>query len=520
MKKVLRIIPIIFAAIILLLTRGCKKDVPESLTQPVTNLSKTGAKLNGTVNPNGLSTTVTFEYGTATSYDSSVTAAQSPVNGDGIKDVSADISGLKLGGIYHYRVKSENSHWTVYSGDNEFEYGYPPSVTTTGVTNLKSTGATLNGTVNPGGLSTKVTFEYGTTTSYGHEATSKQNPVNGSSITNVSADITGLTIGTTYHFRAKAENSFDTVYGGDMEFEYGYPPAASTLEVTSLTSTAATFQCSVNARGLPTLVTFEYGTTTSYGQEITPAQNQVTGNSNTNVSADISGLTLCATYHFRVKAENSFETVYGDDKEFKCGLPPIVVSLEATNLTSTSATLNGYVRANSGSSVVTFQFGLTSGYGQEITPGQNPAGEDTTDISAVIPGLTPCAIYHFRVKAENTCGTSYGYDSTFYPPVLPALTTTPISGITSTTAISGGNITYDGCPYSPITDRGIAYGRAGPRGFILPKRTHDGTGSGSFTSNLTGLLPSTTYYARSYAINSAGTIYGNTISFKTSGSGK
>ena len=74
--------------------------------------------------------------------------------------------------------------------------------------------------------------------------------------------------------------------------------------------------------GLPTNVTFEYGTTTSYGQEVTPEQNPVTGNSITNISADISGLTLCTTYHFRVKAENSFETVYSSDKEFKCGLPP------------------------------------------------------------------------------------------------------------------------------------------------------------------------------------------------------
>ncbi len=75
-------------------------------------------------------------------------------------------------------------------------------------------------------------------------------------------------------------------------------------------------------RGLPTVVTIEYGTTISYGQEVTPTQNIVIGNSITNVSADISGLTLCATYHFRVKAENSFETVYGNDIEFKCGLPP------------------------------------------------------------------------------------------------------------------------------------------------------------------------------------------------------
>jgi hypothetical protein len=471
MKKVIRTSTIILAAITFFLASGCKEEEPESSIQPVTNISIAGAKLNGKVNPKGLSTTVTFEYGTTTSYNSSITAAQSPIKMEGIYDVSADISGLTIGAIYHYRVKAENSHWTVYSRDLEFEYGHSPSVTTLAVKNSRSFGATLNGNVNAYGLPTIVTFEYGTTKSYGKEVTSKQNPVIGNNSANVSAEITGLTIGTTYHYRAKAENSFITVYGGDIEFEYGYPPIVASLEATNLTTTSTTLNGTVNASGLPTIVTFEYGTTTSYGQEITPAQNQVTGNSITNVSADISGLTLCSTYHFRVKAENSFETVYSSDKEFKCGLPPVVASLEATNLTSTTATLNGYVSANSSSSVVTFQYGLTSGYGLEMTPEQNPVGDDITEISRDISDLTPCAIYHFRVKAENSCGTSYGNDSTFYPPKRPAMTTIPISGLTATSVISGGIIIDDWCPYSPIADRGIELGRCG-RGCFIWKIIH------------------------------------------------
>jgi len=104
------------------------------------------------------------------------------------------------------------------------------------------------------------------------------------------------------------------------------------------------------------------------------------------------------------------------------------------------------------------------------------------------------------------------------PVQLATLMTSTVSSITSTTAISGGNITNGGG--AAITARGIVWGAsqsptlAGNLGY-----TNDGTGTGSFTSNLTGLTANTSYYVRAYATNSAGTAYGNELSFTTSGSG-
>jgi uncharacterized protein (TIGR02145 family) len=80
----------------------------------------------------------------------------------------------------------------------------------------------LNGTVNANYLSTIVTFEYGTTTSFGSTATTTQNPITGNTVTNVSADITGLTVATTYHYRIKATNSNGTTYGSDLTFTTKY----------------------------------------------------------------------------------------------------------------------------------------------------------------------------------------------------------------------------------------------------------------------------------------------------------
>ncbi len=97
---------------------------------------------------------------------------------------------------------------------------------------------------------------------------------------------------------------------------------------------------------------------------------------------------------------------------------------------------------------------------------------------------------------------------------IPSLTTTAITAITATSSTSGGNITADGG--APITARGVVWSTSTNPTITLTTKTSNGTGISSFTSSLTNLTPKTTYYVRAYATNSAGTAYGNEISFITS----
>lgn len=97
-------------------------------------------------------------------------------------------------------------------------------------------------------------------------------------------------------------------------------------------------------------------------------------------------------------------------------------------------------------------------------------------------------------------------------PGLATITTTTASAITSAAATSGGNITSDGG--AAITERGICYNTsANPT--TANSKVVSGSGTGNFTANITGLTGSTIYYVRAYAINSAGTAYGNEVSFTT-----
>ncbi|MDD2279740.1 MAG: fibrobacter succinogenes major paralogous domain-containing protein [Bacteroidales bacterium] len=95
---------------------------------------------------------------------------------------------------------------------------------------------------------------------------------------------------------------------------------------------------------------------------------------------------------------------------------------------------------------------------------------------------------------------------------LPVLTTTEVTQITPTTAVSGGDITNDGV--SPVKARGVCWS-TNETPTINDNKTADGEGKGIFISEMKGLVKKTTYYVRAYASNSKGTSYGEIIKFTT-----
>ncbi len=294
-------------------------STPIVSTLAASNITETTVTLNGTVNANGLSTTVTFEYGLTTSYGQVITAVQSPVSGASNTNVSSNIAGLSANTPYHFRVVGTSTEGRSEGNDQTFTTNSlsSPTVTTIAANNITETSATLNGTVNANGLSTTVTFEYGLTTSYGQSILAVQSPVSGTSTTNVSTNIPGLTANTLYHFRVVGTSTGGTTEGDDLSFTTSaYPPVVTTNAANNITEITATLNGTVNANGLSTTVTFEYGLTTSYGQSITAVQSPVSGTSNTNVSANISGLAGNTLYHFRVVGMSTAGTSNGSDLTF------------------------------------------------------------------------------------------------------------------------------------------------------------------------------------------------------------
>lgn len=488
---------------------------PTVITKAATLIGNTTATLNANINAHSFATTVTFEYGLTTEYGSSITSSASPVSGTTATDILANLTLLSPGTSYHFRVKAESAGGTVFGEDLAFTTLQPPSATTGAATNVTTTSATLNGTVNANNSSTSVSFEYGPTIDYGSSIAATPSPVEGNTLTIVTASLTGLSEGTVYHYRIRAISDGGTVYGDDVIITSLASPVATTTAATAITGTTAILNATVNAKDLSTTVEFEYGTSPSYGTTITVTQSPVSGNLDTPVSIGISSLNSGTTYHFRVKATSSAGTSFGGDLTFTTLLPPSATTSAATLPGNTTVTLNGTVNANNSSTTVTFEYGTTTDYGTTVTAIQSPvSGNTVTSVSAELTGLTPGSTYHFKVKAVSEGGNGNGSDLTFTTTQPPTVTTGIPESVSTTSATLNGTVNANNFS-STVT---FEYGLTTDYGFTATATQSPVTGNGatSVSVNLTGLTPSTNYHFRLIAVSSAGITKGSDDSFTTS----
>jgi uncharacterized protein (TIGR02145 family) len=201
---------------------GCKKEEPATLpvlaTTAPTDITTTTATSGGIVVSDG-GAAITARGICWGMTANPTTSDTKTTDGNGKGQFVSNITGINVGALYHVRAYAINSIGIAYGADYSFStLGQVPSVTTFAATNITATSSTLKGTVNANYASTTVTFDYGLTTDYGSIASANPSLVTGNTSTDVSADISNLKAGTTYHFRVKAVNSLGTVYGIDMSY--------------------------------------------------------------------------------------------------------------------------------------------------------------------------------------------------------------------------------------------------------------------------------------------------------------
>jgi hypothetical protein len=396
-----------------------------------------------------------------------------------------------------------------------------PTVTTTAASNIAITTATSGGNVTSDGGATL--------TAKGVCWNTSANPTTSNSLTNdgtgtgvYTSSITGLSANTLYHVRAYATNSQGTSYGSDSQFttlSASTTPTVTTTAITNIATTTASSGGNVTSDGGASV--------TAKGVCWGTGSNPTTANSNTNdgtgtgsYTSSIIGLSASTTYHVRAYATNSVGTAYGSDVQFTT-LTPVVIP----TVTTTSASQVTVATATTGGNVTSAGGGTVSARGVCYNTSANPTtanthtsdGTGTGAYTSSLTGLTSVTTYYVRAYAINSAGTAYGSQISFTTTAVitaPVLTTSAVTAITLTTATAGGNITSDGG--AAVSARGVCWGTS-HNPTTAGSKTTDGTGTGVFTSSVTGLTRATAYYLRAYATNSQGTTYGAEIMFLTAG---
>ncbi|MCR5040274.1 MAG: hypothetical protein K6A94_13185 [Bacteroidales bacterium] len=191
---------------------------------------------------------------------------------------------------------------------------------------------------------------------------------------------------------------------------------------------------------------------------------------------------------------------------------PKVKTVEITDVTRTTATVIGEVTDDCGAEVTERGICWSTNHNPSTNGSHLNSGTGTGTFSIEISNLEVGEAYFVRAYAININGTAYGEELDFVTgdAVKPTVTTAEVTNIDWRTATGGGEVTDDGD--ATVTERGICWSTShDPE--VSGDHASNGTGTGSYTVNITGLTAGTTYYVRAYAKNIAGLNYGNEVSF-------
>ena len=410
----------------------------------------------------------------------------------------------------------------VVSGDNSVELivkAYKSiNIITLEPSDITTNSAILKGSIN---IENKSFAERGFIL-YIDEATSTKYVVSGNDMGEYSHQVMNLGDGQTYRYEAYMICNDETIYGGEITFTTEQipdpeSPIVTTADVTDITQTTAVSGGNVTDDGGASVTA--RGVCWSTSQNPTISDNHTSdGNGTGSFTSNLTNLTANTTYYVRAYATNENGTSYGEQKSFTTLQNielPTVTTTDVTDITQNTAVSGGNVTDDGGAAVTARGVCWSTSQNPTVSDNHTSDGNGTGSFTSNLTNLTANTTYYIRAYATNSEGTSYGEQKSFTTLQnieLPTVTTTIVTNVTSTTATSGGNVTDDGG--ATVTARGVCWSTS-PDPTIDDNKTTDGNGTGAFTSQLTNLTHSTTYYIRAYATNSEGTSYGEQKYFST-----
>ena len=329
------------------------------------------------------------------------------------------------------------------------------------------------------------------------------------------AELIDLLDNTTYYYRYAASNRHSAIVLQKIQQFATLQPTAPVIRLDSILTVWDSYA------QVQVALEFDGGASVTdmgvcWGTQANPTIEDIHKSTKDTVAVlDIPSLQPNTQYYVRAYAVNKVGVAYSEEKVFTTYAIPEVRTEEIADIQVNTALLSATLLFD-GNDTATIK-GFCWSDKAEPTIDGNHIAVDTTSAHYiyVLSELLPATEYHVRAYAQNKIGVAYGEEKIFTTSkeiVSPTVTTAAITQITETTAVAGGNVTSDGG--ASVTERGVCISTVSNPTTSNIKITA-GSGTGSFTCNLTGLHTNTTYYVRAYAVNNKGTAYGEEISFTT-----
>lgn len=426
------------------------------------------------------------------------------------------LASLQENTSYYVRAYAKNKVGIAYSESVAFTTLTMPKVQTNDISNIQLTSATLNATLLSNGNDSTATKGFCWSENSNPTITSSHIEVQNTTAS-FNYQLSNLKDETKYYVRAYAKNKLGVVYGAEKTFTTlsATKPVVSTTTVSSITYTSAKTGGNVTSDGGATVT--DRGICYSTSSNPTISNSKISSGSGTGpFTTNLAGLSDGTTYFIRAYATNKKGTSYGEQRSFTTNAygKPTVSTSSATNISYTSASVGGNVTSDGGATVTERGVCYATYSNPTTSNSKMKSGSGTGSFTANLTSLSDGTTYYVRAYAINSEGTTYGSQVTFTTKAYstPTVTTNTVTDITSNSATISGNVTSDGG--ATVTERGICYSTSSSPTISHSKVT-SGTGTGSFSANLTSLSANTKYYYRAYAKNSKGVSYGDIASFTT-----
>jgi hypothetical protein len=480
---------------------------PSVTTGSAQNLQGSQADLHASVNFSGEAGALHFLWGTSPGALSNSTASVGQGQISVPTDKAVTLSGLSPGTTYYYEAVADNGSGTASGTVQSFTAMGPPVVSGVRATSVTDTTATIQSSIDPQNVDTSYVIIYGPDSGYG-QRTSAVDIGSTPGFQQLTATLTGLTPGATYHFDVVATNQLGTADGGDQTLTTDRQIAGIAGSPVTLTDSGSAFSC-------PAQPTINWGDGTS------PDSGQITCNPNQNGSQDYhvsAGHTYAAAGHYPIRISyDDLELIVNQFAQIAPPPPPVPSSPSNTAPPTVTGTPHpGQTLTCSSGSWTNSPTSFAFQWNRDGTPIAGATGQSYSVGAADVSHLLSCT-----VAASNAGGSGSQTSNGVPVTTVPVAILSPPRIDRSSTAGFSGSVNPEGLPTSAFFQYGLdsRYGAAADSVSYTQSTPVQQVGSDfsshTVSASVVELVPNAVYHVRMVAINGAGTTNGPDATFTT-----